>query len=229
MILHKENGPGAWAPVYAHEAHKSSVNSVAWAPYELGLALACGSSDGTLSVLTHTAGGEWAVQTLHDAPTGVNAVSWAPAHHLGAQVVSSTPGSAVAHSGPQVVRRLASAGCDGMVRVWRADMSGVWSVEAKLAGSAGWVRDVAWAPAAGSPVNVIAAAYEEKKVIIWRQTAPEGEWQRVDLPAFPAAVWRVSWSLTGALLAVSCGDNSVTLWAEGNDGQWRQTSEVRDE
>eukprot|EP00955_Chlamydomonas_euryale_P111775 366088-Chlamydomonas_euryale.AAC.21 len=33
--------------------HSSSVNSVAWAPPEVGLALAAGSSDGTVSVLEY--------------------------------------------------------------------------------------------------------------------------------------------------------------------------------
>jgi hypothetical protein len=31
---------------------------------------------------------------------------------------------------------------------------------------------------------------------------------------FPDTVWRVSWSLSGNILAVSCGDGKVTLWKE---------------
>ena len=34
-------------------------------------------------------------------------------------------------------------------------------------------------------------------------------------PHFPDAVWRVSWSLAGNILAVSCGDGKVSLWKEG--------------
>jgi hypothetical protein len=36
-----------------------SVNSVCWAPHELGLMLACASSDGSVSVLTYTAAHTW--------------------------------------------------------------------------------------------------------------------------------------------------------------------------
>ena len=46
------------------------------------------------------------------------------------------------------------------------------------------------------------------------------------LPPFPAPVWRLSWSITGRLLAVSCGDNSVTLWKEDLSGTWQQVSNV---
>lgn len=53
VIVHKENAEGAWQPVHYHRDHESSVNSVAWAPHEHGLVLACASSDGRVSILTH--------------------------------------------------------------------------------------------------------------------------------------------------------------------------------
>ena len=44
---------------------------------------------------------------------------------------------------------------------------------------------------------------------------------------FAAPVWRVSWSLTGNILAVSCGDNSVTLWKESvAGGTYEKLSDV---
>lgn len=38
------------------------------------------------------------------------------------------------------------------------------------------------------------------------------------------SVWRVSWSVTGALLAVSDANNAVTLWKESVDGLWQQVA-----
>lgn len=35
-------------------------------------------------------------------------------------------------------------------------------------------------------------------------------------------VWRVSWSITGTILAVSDAKDNVTLWKEITDGQWEQ-------
>jgi WD40 repeat protein len=41
------------------------------------------------------------------------------------------------------------------------------------------------------------------------------------LKQFDAPVWRVCWSATGHVLAVSSGDSTVTLWKEGLvDGTW---------
>lgn len=37
---------------------------------------------------------------------------------------------------------------------------------------------------------------------------------------FEAVVWRVSWSLSGNVLAVSGGDNKVTLWKESLREGW---------
>jgi WD40 repeat protein len=39
--------------------HTASVNSIAFAPHELGLVLACASSDGTVSLLEHKPDGSW--------------------------------------------------------------------------------------------------------------------------------------------------------------------------
>ena len=42
------------------------------------------------------------------------------------------------------------------------------------------------------------------------------------LGRFDAPVWRVSWSITGNVLAVSTGDHKVTLWKQAVDGNWIQ-------
>jgi protein transport protein SEC13 len=43
---------------------------------------------------------------------------------------------------------------------------------------------------------------------------------------FEAVLWRVSWSLSGNILAVSGGDNKVTLWKEDLRGEWELVREV---
>jgi protein transport protein SEC13 len=40
-------------------------------------------------------------------------------------------------------------------------------------------------------------------------------------------VWRVSWSVTGNLLAVSDANHEVTLWKEQLDGSWTQIQSVQ--
>jgi protein transport protein SEC13 len=228
----KEATEGVWQPAYVSPPtlHTASVNSCAWAPHELGLVLAAGSSDGSLSVLTHGADGSWSAAKVTrrggsgdgDAaahPLGVTSVSWAPASPPGSLV---TPGS-----GAPVVRRLVSGGCDNAVKIWE-QQGDRWVEEHVLDAAAGghtdWVRDVAWAPNLGMPKNTIASAGQDGKVLIWTQTEPGGAWRPHTLVDAKTPVWRVSWSVFGNVLAVADGNNTVTLWKESLDGQWAQVS-----
>jgi protein transport protein SEC13 len=54
---------------------------------------------------------------------------------------------------------------------------------------------------------------------------PGGGWDKRLVHDFKVPVWRVSWSLTGALLAVSDANNAVTLWKETIDGVWQQVQQ----
>ena len=42
------------------------MNTVAWAPYEYGLMLACGSSDGSISIVSSTGDGRWTSKKIND-------------------------------------------------------------------------------------------------------------------------------------------------------------------
>jgi protein transport protein SEC13 len=212
---------GVWSPIYYHKEHDSSVNSIAWAPHELGLHLACGSSDGRVTILSHSSADDsWKTSgKLEVCHLGVNSVSWAPYLHTGAKVEEG------------VIRRIATASCDGAVNVYKCAPGGVWEIEHRLSSGSGgaahgdWVRDVAWAPGSGMPMNTLASAGEDNSVRIWKQGEAGGSWGCVTL-SFDAPVWRVSWSITGGVLAVSAGDQSVSLWKEDLGGDWRKLSDV---
>lgn len=89
-----------------------------------------------------------------------------------------------------------------------------------------WVRDVAWAPNTAMPYNIIASCSEDRTVIIWKQLSSDGSWSNQVLHTFEAPVWRVSWSVTGNVLAVSTGDQKVSLWKQAIDEQWIQISSI---
>ena len=82
-------------------------------------------------------------------------------------------------------------------------------------------------------------------MLIWTKDSPTAPWVKTALdpssasvsptqaagaaaPAgkFPDVVWRVSWSLAGNILAVSCGDGKVTLWKENLKGVWECVSDM---
>jgi protein transport protein SEC13 len=94
-------------------------------------------------------------------------------------------------------------------------------LEDKLDHHSDWVRDVAWAPNIGLPSSTIASCSQDGTVVIWSQDGTSAAWSKKVLPKFADVVWRVSWSITGNILAVSGDDNKVTLWKESLDGEWK--------
>ncbi|XP_039415090.1 protein SEC13 homolog isoform X1 [Corvus cornix cornix] len=220
VIIWKEEN-GTWEKTYEYTGHDSSVNSVCWAPHDYGLILACGSSDGAISLLSYTGDGQWEVKKISNAHTiGCNAVSWAPA---------VVPGSLIEQpSGqkPNYIKRFASGGCDNLVKIWKEE-DGQWKEEQKLEAHSDWVRDVAWAPSIGLPTSTIASCSQDGRVFIWTcDDASGNSWSPKLLHKFNDVVWHVSWSITANILAVSGGDNKVTLWKESVDGLWACISDV---
>jgi protein transport protein SEC13 len=59
------------------------------------------------------------------------------------------------------------------------------------------------------------------QVLVWSEKSA-GSWEQKVLHDFQAPVWRVSWSITGSILAVTDSSNAVTLWKETLDGKWQQ-------
>ncbi|KAH9077905.1 vesicle budding-like protein [Lactarius deliciosus] len=213
VIIWKEQQPASagWAKIKEHSLHTASVNSVSWAPHELGAILACASSDGKISVLTFKDDGQWGADVFE-------------AHAIGCNAAGRRPPPA---------KRFASAGCDNIVKIWGFS-------EETQAATADWVRDVAWAPNIGLPRSYIATASQDKTVLVWTKDTPSAPWAKTALDPsvsaapsagatpgkFPDVVWRVSWSLAGNVLAVSCGDGKVTLWKENLKGGWECVSDV---
>ena len=60
---------------------------------------------------------------------------------------------------------------------------------------------------------------------IW--TSDGGPWESQQLE-FDCVLWRVSWSLSGNILAVSGGDDKVSLWKENLKGQWEKIKDIEE-
>lgn len=196
--------------------HQSSVNCVDWAPHQVGLCFACGSSDGSLSVVSQRNDGGWDAQKIPDAHAlGVTSVSWAPFQ-----------AGASSENGGTMPNYLVSGGCDNCVRIWaQNDKTATWAEVCCLEGHIDWVRDVAWAPGAWVPKNTIASCSQDGTVIVWTLGDASQDWQKNVIQKVDVPVWSVSWSLTGDILACSDGSNNVTLWKEALDGEWQKLSD----
>jgi len=223
VCIWKETATNVWTKIFEYEKHESSVNSIAWAPHEFGLCLVAASSDCTISVLTHQGDNTWdSVRIPAAHAIGVNAVSWAPPLAPGS-LVSAQPQTAP-------VKRFVSGGCDNLIKIWRFyENENTWRAEQTLEHHTDWVRDVAWAPNIGLPFSTIASCSQDGTVVIWTQEHNSPNWVKKVLPKFPDVVWRVSWSITGNILAVSGGDNKVTLWKESLDNEWKCISQLDEE
>lgn len=156
-------------------------------------------------------------------------MSWAPSLPPFATVLKAA-------TAPALTKRFASAGSDNVVRIWGYDdETKTWSEREQLSGHSDWVRDVAWAPNIGMVGDYIATASQDKTVLIHYKASASSGWTSTALKPnapdsedihFADTVWRVSWSLAGNILAVSCGDGKVTLWKESVGKGWECVSEM---
>ncbi len=96
-----------------------------------------------------------------------------------------------------------------------------------------WVRDVAWSPNLGLAHDIVASCSEDQKVKLWKRTAAhdpsKDEWALLREININTPAWKVSWSHVGGLLAVSGGDNQVTVYKESLNGEWEVVSRVNED
>ena len=198
------------------------MNSIAFSPHQHGLNLACAGADGKISILSRAEDGSWQSVAFMAHQSGCNAVAWCPSSLPASLFALNFNAQAQYESGPM---RLASGGCDNVVKIWckvveepsaagGEDEYNSWRVESSLTGHTDWVRDVCWRPNLGQADHVLVSCGQDCNALIWREHG--GEWSKRLLKSepFPDTLWRVSFAEYGGLLAVTCGDNTVSLWRE---------------
>ncbi|CCK68710.1 GTPase-activating protein SEC13 KNAG_0B02670 [Huiozyma naganishii CBS 8797] len=223
VIIWREEG-GKWAQIAVHAVHSASVNSIQWAPHEYGVMLLCGSSDGKISVVEFKENGAVAPIVFDAHTIGVNSVCWAPAT-IQEEAAPAGEGNVTVQ---KELRRFVSGGADNLVKIWKYDAAAqTYNLEDTLDGHSDWVRDVAWSPSVLLR-SYIASVSQDKTCVIWTQDKDNGAWKKTLLQEdkFPDVLWRASWSLSGNILALSGGDNKVTLWKENLEGTWEPAGEV---
>jgi protein transport protein SEC13 len=204
VIIWKETS-NVWSIIKQYN-HDSSVNSISWSSPEFGLCLVAASSDSSISVTTSTDGNKWNTLYIKGAhKIGCNAVHFSPTEH-----------------------KFVSGGGDNLVKIWSFSNNSKWEEEQTLEGHADWIRDVSWSPNVGLNYETIASCSQDRTVVIWTKGSEDGKWtKKQTLPKFQGTVWKLSWSVTGNILAVSASDNSVSLWKESEDGNYKNISTMK--
>ena len=151
-----------WSIIAEHSVHQASVNSVSWAPHELGAVLLCASSDGKVSVVDFNDDGTTSHVVFDAHAIGANSALWAP--------LSSTPSPNQKDAASlKQQRRFVTCGSDNLAKIWKYDAANnTYVEEARLEGHTDWVRDVAWSPSM-LVRTYIATASQDRTVLIWTQ------------------------------------------------------------
>jgi len=212
VIIWKEVAPAQWQIAYLDTSHTASVNDVQFCDWVHGLRLACASSDGTVSVLSHSVQDQqWHRAAFQAHAGGTQTLSWAP-------VASREQKDA------QAPMRLVTGGCDNDVKLWRLEGE-AWSQEFPPlpATHTDWVRVVAWRP---DDVSMIASGAWDKSVAIWKQDMEGQPWRQAALLKIADRVENISWTSSGGILAVACADGGTSLYREGENGEYTEVSKV---
>lgn len=206
-------GESTWISVHEYAGHEASVTAICWAPWEQGLVLAAGSSDGCVSVLTRVVEDRWESQKFAAHEGGVTALSWA----------CTGPSSVLADSQSPPLKQFLTGGADQWVKLWTY-RDGSYKPE-PMHRHTHWVRDVSWAPSCGFSRQVAASCSESGSVMAHSRETGSEQWRHVEVVKLQVPVWRVAWSAVGHL-AVSTSDTMARLYREGQAGNWESTGEV---
>ncbi|KAJ1612539.1 hypothetical protein OJ252_1225 [Cryptosporidium canis] len=221
VLVWKEVQRSRWEIVYSCDDFSSSINSVCWCPWDFGLQFACAISDGSIAVCSYSPETRsWTKKQVFGHPNGANSISWAPA--------TNSVGNTTMNSSSQPVR-LVSGGCDNQIRIWKQDPQTKELSEMNQTldiAHSEWVRDVAWRPSVDLLEETIASCGDDKIVVIWTQDADGQGWHSSQILNFNEPVWRVSWSVTGTVLAASSGEDVVTLFRENSEGKWEAITNI---
>ncbi|KAH8739207.1 hypothetical protein FG386_000270, partial [Cryptosporidium ryanae] len=221
VLVWKETQRSRWEIVYSCEDFSSSINSVSWCPWDYGLQFACAVADGSIAVCSYNSETRsWTKKQAFGHPNGTNSISWAPA--------TSSIGASVGVTSTQPIR-LVSGGCDNQIRIWKQDPQTKELLEIGQTLDtihSEWVRDVAWRPSVDLLAETIASCGDDKIVVIWTQDVDGQGWHSSQVLNFNEPVWRLTWSVTGTVLATSSGEDTVTLFRENSDGKWEVLTNI---
>ena len=188
---------GGWRKRATLTDAANPVTDVQFAPRIWGLKMASCSSDGTVR-LYHAPDAlnlsYWEVEDF-SAKSGCTALSWCTAEDK---------------------ERLALACVDGSVKIF--EKSGNWHFVDERKISSGALKDVAWAPNLCRENEWLAACGDNGAVEVAQLVGNHLEFLFKIEPGTNSVFWRVSWNLTGTVLAIAPENGQVQLWRLAGPG-----------
>ena len=202
-------GARAWKKQGRLVDSRDSVQDCQFAPRHLGLKLATCSLDGRVRI--------------YESNDVMNLSVWPLVEEFDA---AKSHAAALSWNSSPFDPPMLCVAAEREVRVWEYNANArKWLAVASLDGHADLVHDVCWAPNLGRAYHLVATACKDACVRIFKLsysklTASYAPTLVAKLAHHSAEVWRVSWNVSGTILA-STGDDGVSrLWKSDFNGTW---------
>lgn len=205
---------------------RSSIVDVKFAPKHLGLKLATCSADGNIRI--------------YEAPDIMNLSQWTLQH----EIVSKISLSCLTWNQSRFLPPTIAAGSDSpnataSVHIYEYNENArTWSRAESIGAITPPVRDVAFSPNLGRSYDMLAVASREVTILQVRPLPRKDSSGQVGTTKYEirnvaqfsdhqSQVWRLSWNITGTILASSGDDGFVRLWKGNYLDHWKCIATLR--